>query len=129
MKLDEAALGVNRRNFIQRRIEQSEQCVVVKDKENNIVGYGMSVQTPENRIIGPIVAPSDNIATTIVHHLAKDYKGRLRIDVPEGKELFMKVLETAGFQKVNQPPVMMKNSTQFLERNGGLYGIAAQIFG
>ncbi|WIY62736.1 GNAT family N-acetyltransferase [Bacillus arachidis] len=129
VKLDEAALGVNRRNFIQRRIEQSEQCVVVKDKENNIVGYGMSVQTPENRIIGPIVAPSDNIATTIVHHLAKDYKGRLRIDVPEGKELFMKVLETAGFQKVNQPPVMMKNSTQFLERNGGLYGIAAQIFG
>jgi len=129
VKLDEAAFGVNRSNFIQRRIEQSEQCIVVKDKENYIVGYGMSVQTPENRIIGPIVAPNDHIATTIVHHLAKDYKGKLRIDVPEGKEFFMTVLETAGFQKVNQPPIMLKNSTQFLKRNGELYGIAAQIFG
>lgn len=129
VKLDEAAFGVNRSNFIQRRIEQSEQCIVVKDKENYIVGYGMSIQTPENRMIGPIVAPNNHIATTIVHLLAKDYKGRLRIDVPEGKEFFMIVLETAGFQKVNQPPIMLKNSNQFLERNGELYGIAAQIFG
>ncbi|MEN1935333.1 GNAT family N-acetyltransferase [Paenibacillus sp. 102] len=129
VKLDEAAFGVNRRNFIQRRIEQSEQCVVVKDRENNIVGYGMSVQTPENRIIGPTVALTDNIASGIVHHLAKDYKGKLRIDVPEGKEMFMEVLETAGFQKVDQPPIMLKNSTQFLKRNGELYGIAAQVFG
>ncbi|MBO1578490.1 GNAT family N-acetyltransferase [Bacillus sp. XF8] len=129
VKLDEAAFGVNRRNFIQRRIEQCEQCVVVKDKENYIVGYGMSVQTPENRIIGPIVALTDNIASGIVYHLIKDYNGKLRIDVPEGKEIFMKVLEKVGFQKVNQPPIMMKNSNQLLKRNGELYGIAAQTFG
>ncbi len=129
VKLDGVAFGVNRRNFIQRRIEQSEQCIVVKDKENYIVGYGMSVQTPENRIIGLIVALTDNIASGIIHHLAKNHKGRLRIDVLEGKEFFMTVLETAGFQKVNQPPIMLKNSTQFLKRNGELYGIAAQIFG
>lgn len=101
VKLDETAFGVNRSNFIQRRIEQSEQCIVVKDKENYIVGYGMSIQTPENRMIGPIVAPNNHIATTIVNLLAKDYKGKLRIDVPEGKEFFMTVLEKAGFQKVN----------------------------
>ncbi|PFA25119.1 MULTISPECIES: GNAT family N-acetyltransferase [Bacillus cereus group] len=129
VELDEAAFGVNRHNFIQRRIEQSEQFVVVKDKENYIVGYGMSVQTPENRIIGPIVALNDNIASGIVHHLAKDYNGKLRVDVPERKEIFMEVLEKAGFQKVNQPPIMLRNSNQFLKRNGELYGIAAQIFG
>lgn len=38
-------------------------------------------------------------------------------------------LETCGFKKVNEPPIMMKNDNQFLKRNGELYGIAAQIFG
>ncbi|WP_082246044.1 GNAT family N-acetyltransferase [Bacillus gaemokensis] len=129
VKLDEGAFGVNRSNFIKKRIEQCQQCVVVKDKGNYIVGYGMSVQTPENRIVGPIVAPNDNIAIEVVHHLIKGYNGRLRIDVPEGNDAFMKVLETTGFQRVNQPPIMMKNGDQLLKRNGELYGIAAQIFG
>ena len=35
---------------------QSEQCIVVKDKEQSVLGYGLSIQTPENKIIGPIVA-------------------------------------------------------------------------
>ena len=30
---------------------QSEQCIVVKDKEQNVLGYGLSIQTPENKII------------------------------------------------------------------------------
>ena len=30
---------------------QSEQCVVVKDTKENVVGYGISIQTPENKII------------------------------------------------------------------------------
>ena len=31
---------------------QSEQCVVVKDTKEDVVGYGISIQTPENKIIG-----------------------------------------------------------------------------
>ena len=51
----------------------------------------------------------------IVHYLAKWHKGKLRIDVPEGKANFMKSLEDFGFQKVNMPPIMMKNSNQLLK--------------
>ncbi|MDM5187908.1 GNAT family N-acetyltransferase [Bacillus sp. DX4.1] len=129
VKLDEDAFGVNRSRFIKKRVEQCEQCVVVKDKENHIVAYGMSIETPTNRIVGPIVASNDQLAATIIHHLAKDYEGHLRIDVPAGKESFMPNLEICGFKKVNEPPIMMKNDNQFLKRNGELYGIAAQIFG
>ncbi|KFN02865.1 GNAT family N-acetyltransferase [Bacillus clarus] len=128
-KIDEMAFGVNRRRFLKCRIKQSQQCVVAKDKENNVIGYGMSIQTPENRIIGPIVAPNDMMASSIVYYLAKECNGKLRIDVPEGKVAFMKELESFGFQKINQPPIMMKNSDRFLKRNGELYSIAAQIFG
>ncbi|HFJ9440141.1 MULTISPECIES: GNAT family N-acetyltransferase [Bacillus] len=129
IKLDEYAFGTNREEFLTKRIMQSEQCIVVKDKEQNALGYGLSVQTPENKIIGPVVAKNDEMAMRIVHHLARDHNDKLRIDVPEGKNDFMNQLESVGFQKVNTPPIMMKNSDKLLKRSNELYSIAAQIFG
>ncbi|HDR6273153.1 MULTISPECIES: GNAT family N-acetyltransferase [Bacillus] len=129
IKIDEDAFGTSRNEFLKQRIMQSDQCVVVKDTKENVVGYGISIQTPENKIIGPIAAKNDAMAMRIVHDLAREHHGKLRIDVPEGKKDFMKKLEITGFQKVNTPPIMMRNSDQFLKRNGELYSIAAQIFG
>lgn len=129
IKLDEYAFGTNRKGFVTKRIMQSEQCIVVKDKEQNVLGYGLSIQTPENKIIGPVVAEDDAMAMRIVHYLAREHHGKLRIDVPEGKKDFMRKLESVGFQKVHTPPIMMRNSDRFLKRNGELYSIAAQIFG
>ncbi|MED3382233.1 GNAT family N-acetyltransferase [Bacillus tropicus] len=129
IKIDGYAFGTNRKEFLKKRIMQSEQCIVVKDKEQSVLGYGFSIQTPENKIIGPIVAKNDAMAMRIVHDLARGHHGKLRIDVPEGKKDFMKELQIIGFQKVNTPPIMMKNSDQLLKRNNELYSIAAQIFG
>ncbi|WP_144488433.1 GNAT family N-acetyltransferase [Bacillus sp. ABP14] len=129
IKLDEYAFGTNREEFLTKKIMQSEQCIVVKDKEQNALGYGLSVQTPENKIIGPVVAKNDEMAMRIVHHLARDHNDKLRIDVPEGKNDFMNQLESVGFQKVNTPPIMMENSDKLLKRSNELYSIAAQIFG
>ncbi|HHT7139984.1 GNAT family N-acetyltransferase [Bacillus anthracis] len=129
IKIDGYAFGTNRKEFLKKRIMQSEQCTVVKDKEQSVLGYGLSIQTPENKIIGPIVAKNDAMAMRIVHDLARGHHGKLRIDVPEGKKDFMKELQIIGFQKVNTPPIMMKNSNQLLKRNNELYSIAAQIFG
>ncbi|PFF05811.1 GNAT family N-acetyltransferase [Bacillus cereus] len=129
IKIDEYAFGTNRKGFVTKRIMQSEQCIVVKDKEQNVLGYGLSIQTPENKIIGPVVAEDDAMAMRIVHYLAREHHGKLRIDVSEGKKDFMRKLESVGFQKVHTPPIMMRNSDRFLKRNGQLYSIAAQIFG
>ena len=35
IKLDEYAFGTNRKGFVTKRIMQSEQCTVVRDKEQN----------------------------------------------------------------------------------------------
>ena len=129
IQIDKDAFGTNREEFLKKRIVQSEQCIVVKDKEQNVLGYGISIQTPENKIIGPIVAKNDKMAMRMVHYLAKGHNGKLRMDVPEGKKDFMKELEIIGFKKVNTPPIMMKNSDKLLKRNNELYSIAAQIFG
>ncbi|PFC44318.1 GNAT family N-acetyltransferase, partial [Bacillus thuringiensis] len=121
IKIDENAFGTNRKVFLKKRIMQSEQCNVVKDKEQNVLGYGLSIQTPENKIIGPVVAKNNAMAMRIVHGLARGHNGKLRMDVPEGKTDFMKELETAGFKKVNTPPIMMKNSNRLIKRNSELY--------
>ncbi|OFC78303.1 putative N-acetyltransferase YitH [Bacillus thuringiensis] len=129
IKIDEYGFGTNRKEFLKKRIMQSEQCVVVKDTEENIIGYGLSIQTPENKIIGPVVAKNNAMAMRMVHDLARGHNGKLRMDVLEGKNDFMKELEVAGFKKVNTPPIMMKNSNRLIKRNSELYSIAAQIFG
>jgi len=129
IKIDEGAFGTSRNEFLKQRIMQSERCVVVKDTKENVVGYGICIQTPENKIIGPVVAKNNAMAMRIVHDLVRGHNGKLRMDVPEGKKDFMKELEIAGFKKVNTPPIMMKNSNRLLKRNSELYSIAAQIFG
>lgn len=99
IKIDEGAFGTSRNEFLKQRIMQSEQCVVVKDTKEDVVGYGISIQTPENKIIGPVVAKNNAMAMRIVHDLARGHNGKLRMDVPEGKNDFMKELEIAGFKR------------------------------
>ena len=68
------------------------------------------------------------MAMRMVHYLAREHNGKLRIDVPEGKKDFMKELEITGFKKVNTPPIMMKNSDKLLKRNNGDYIVLRHKF-
>jgi GNAT superfamily N-acetyltransferase len=129
MELDSAAFGDQRSEFLHNRIEQCKQCIVVKDQNSQIIGFGLSVQGPINLIVGPIVAPDFKTAASIMKELAANHHGNLRIDVPSGYHDFMTFLHTCGFNKVNEPPIMMKNSSAMPNRNQKLYGIAAQVFG
>ncbi|TFB24081.1 N-acetyltransferase [Filobacillus milosensis] len=129
INLDKTAFGDKRHNFLKHRINQSEQCLVVKDNKGNIIGFGISILGPINLIIGPIVAPDTQTAALILDRLAFGHQGKLRIDVPSGNETFMLSLVQSGFTKVSNPPIMMLNSTKMPTRNNKLFGIAAQIFG
>ncbi|MEM5593875.1 hypothetical protein AAHH67_22790 [Niallia circulans] len=51
------------------------------------------------------------------------------MDVVEGKKEIIKALVELDFQEKDRPPVMVKNSEAFPERNGSLYAIAAQSYG
>lgn len=129
LNLDTAAFGDKRSNFLHNRINQSKQCLVVKDNTGTIIGYGISILGPINLILGPIVAPNVQTAVLLLDRLAFRHQGKLRIDVPSGNEDLMLFLEQSGFKKVSNPPIMITNSVKMPHRNNTLFGIAAQIFG
>lgn len=127
--LDGAAFGDKRSVFLRNRISQSKQCLVARNTNGEIIGYGLSIQGPVNLILGPIAAADSDTAALIAEKLAIHHKGKLRIDVPEGRTDFMSYLERSGFVKTNTPPVMMKNSAAMPQRTNTLYAIASQAFG
>lgn len=129
VKLDKIAFGDRRKSFLHHRINQSEQCVVVKDSKANMIGYGISILGPINLLLGPIVAPDNQTAAIVLDRLAMNHQGKLRIDVPLGHDEFMMLLEKSGFIKVSEPPIMIKNAANMPPRNHKLFAIAAQIFG
>lgn len=129
IKLDGGAVGDTREKFLRERIKQSNQCLVAKNKSGNVIGYGLSIRGPINLIIGPIVAPTTELALCLLQTLAFKHEGNLRIDVPSGKDKFMTVIEDMGFKQVANPPIMVKNTADIPFRNQTLFSIASQAFG
>lgn len=129
VKMDERAFGARRRSFLYNRIIQSDNCIIVKDDKDQIIGYGAAILGPVNLILGPIVAPDIEVAALIMNSLASRHQGKIRIDVPSGKEEFMILLKQRGFIKVSNPPIMIFNSDKMPPRDNTLFGIAAQVFG
>lgn len=127
--LDRDSVGADRGVFLQARIRQAKQAVVITDHEGKVKGYGLSIEGPGIFILGPVVAVDGHAAARILHQLAYEHQGRLRIDVPDGQEHFLRHLERSGFIKATQPPVMIRNAAHLPRRNNTLYGIAAQAFG
>lgn len=129
IELDGAAFGEKRSIFLRNRIKQSHQCLVVKDENSRIIGFGLSVLGPMNLTLGPVVAQNTRMAELIIDSLACDHMGKLRVDVPSGKESLMAFLERRGFVKVNNPPVMAMHTSEMPPRNHTLFTIASQAYG
>ncbi|WP_307471178.1 GNAT family N-acetyltransferase [Cytobacillus purgationiresistens] len=127
-QLDRLAFGGSRETFLEKRIDQAEECILLKEN-NRIIGYGMAVRAPATLKIGSIVAPHSDAALLIIGKLAQNRKETLRLDIPSDQKNLSARLAPYGFQKVNEPPVMMFNGLKMPERNRTLYAIAAQIFG
>ncbi|MEW4282955.1 GNAT family N-acetyltransferase [Priestia koreensis] len=128
LRLDAEAFGDERQSFLRKRIEQATKRRVLR-KSEEICGFGLAVETSQNLILGPIVAPTAEDAVALVRDLVQGYRGKLRIDVPTEQKSFQQLLEQSGFVFVNEPPIMIYGVNSLDKRNGDLYSIAAQIFG
>nr|WP_206765649.1 GNAT family N-acetyltransferase [Paenibacillus dendritiformis] len=129
LRLDRWAVGAERHTFIPSRIRQAKQCVILRDKAKRIAGYGLAVAGPVHLVLGPIIAPNPEAAAYLIHHMAAKHDGKLRIDVPDEQRALLPYMQECGFERVSSPPVMFLHGWSVPERNGTLYGIAAQIFG
>lgn len=127
--IDERAFGANRAQFLLERIRQSKDCLVLKNKLGKITGYGLAIFGPVYTILGPIVAADTQSALALVQQLQKNYGKGVRIDILSEQEALQALLVTAGFELINEPPVMMLHANQMPERTNQLFAIASQAFG
>lgn len=128
IRLDQDAVGGDRTHFLKWRVGQAVEGLVI-EQAGKVVGYGLSVEGPVFRIIGPIVAPSTELAAVLVDHLARNHDGAVRIDVPSQHESLVARLASCGFGHVATPPVMMLRGDRLPRSNQSLYSVAAQAFG
>ncbi|KQL48944.1 acetyltransferase [Brevibacillus choshinensis] len=129
IELDALAVGSKRSAFLYTRMQQAKTCLVIKDQEGTIVGFGFAVQGPINLVAGPIVARNSAEATSLLCKLTEGHEGHIRIDVPDGQEDFLRFLAQNEFEKASQPPVMIARANSLPPRSGHYFGIGAQIFG
>jgi len=126
---DQAAFGSSRVLFLENRIKQAKDSLVLKNRKGVMVGYALTVKKPSNLVIGPIVAQDEEQAILLIKTIIANNQGSIRIDIVEGKNTITEELQKLGFQIVNRPPVMVKNMETFPKRNNCLYAIAAQAYG
>ncbi|MEA3318435.1 MAG: GNAT family N-acetyltransferase [Bacillota bacterium] len=129
IEFDKEAFGDKRTSLIKNRLNQSYKSLIIRDEQDKLRGFGLSIKGTENLILGPIVAFDIEIAYILILELTKNYIGKVRIDIPSGQNLFIESLKELGFNEVGKPPIMILGSEEMPKRNRHLYGIAAQIFG
>ncbi len=134
--LDTSAFGYNRDRMLEQRIAQMERGRVLFDGATP-VGYGLLVRQGNLANLGPVVAPDDAGALTVINGLmSTENEGTaFRIDLPARQKALFPALESLGFAEKDVPPIMVRSSgeTQASNALGGAqrhyYGIAAQVFG
>ncbi|TQV79032.1 GNAT family N-acetyltransferase [Denitrobaculum tricleocarpae] len=138
--LDASAFGHRRARMLQERIARAERSLVLFQNAAP-VGYGLLVRQKSLANLGPLVAPDDAAALTLITGLMSGLDSApFRIDLPARQKAIFGDIETLGFVENDVPPIMLRSpdgvnldGTQAIEgRNAPqkhYYGIAAQAFG
>ncbi|WP_276730162.1 GNAT family N-acetyltransferase [Bacillus sp. (in: firmicutes)] len=126
---DLEAFGGERSNLLQQLISTSEECVIARNNEGHLIGYGLSIRTPANLKFGPIIAPSSDAAAQIINRLAAGKQGPMRIDIPAEHTSFHDKLLEMGFHRDEEPPLMLYQKKMLPGQNGHLYALISQALG
>ncbi|MEG7335132.1 GNAT family N-acetyltransferase [Bacillus sp. 0102A] len=126
---DLAAFGGDRSNLMQQLISTSKECIIARNNKGQLIGYGLSVQTPANLKFGPLIAPSSDVAARLINRLAVGKQGPMRIDIPAEHTTLHDRLIEMGFQADAEPPLMLYQKKMLPDQNGHLYVLISQALG
>ncbi|MER0468409.1 GNAT family N-acetyltransferase [Bacillus cabrialesii subsp. cabrialesii] len=126
---DLKAFGGDRSNLLQELIPTSEECVIARNNEGHLIGYGLSIRTPANLKFGPIIASSSDAAAQIINRLAAGKQGPMRIDIPAEHTSFHDKLSEMGFHRDEELPLMLYQKKMLPGQNGHLYALISQALG
>lgn len=127
--LDQKVNGADREQMLKARLEQASGGVIVRDPTGKLSGFSLSVKQRQALIIGPLVAPNAEIAIRMIHFLASDFSGIVRLDVPEHQTQLLEWLPGCGFEETTVSPVMLLNGEKLPGDREFLFGITNVTFG
>ncbi|MDZ5784117.1 GNAT family N-acetyltransferase [Marinococcus luteus] len=128
-QLDHEAFGEDREVFLRHRFVQAYQSLVLKNGNNQPVGFGLSIWHEGQLLIGPVTAPDERDAAALVEQLIEAHPVKVRIDLTAESSFITKMLGEYGFEKQSEPHRMVRHPGNLGSRNGTLYAIASQVFG
>ena len=129
VELDANAFGGDRRALIFARWRQSCSAAIALDGSGDPIGFAFATNQRGQRILGPLVAPSAEIALHLLHSVSEQHQGQLRVDILEDQQDLSSALSGAGFRPETRPPLLVRNGGGHLRHGPTMWAIAAQAFG
>lgn len=129
IRLDETAFGANRLGVYEALFRFMHAGAVLRDGEGTVNGFAICVRREDLLVIGPVIAPSGTVAIDLIRSLCSEWKGRVRIDVPNEQDSFKEQLLKLGFSEKMVSPVMMFGATHLPGARSQLFGLADPVFG
>lgn len=127
--LDQSAFGVGRGLMLQGKMEDALKCFKYVDGLGNIKGFAAAVREGEFLCIGPVIAPNQFIAESLILNCSKDHSNPIRMDLLSGNNTLFAKLKVNDFSEERIPPVMGFQNRLLPTCQPEYIGLAAQALG
>lgn len=130
LALDLAIFGAERRTFYEMLMPLSKGYLLEKD--GSTIGFSLSRKFGRGRLIGPMIAPSEEAAMALISPLIGENRGSfLRLDMDQNYRNLGALLINVGMTVYDTVTPMTIGNGPFLETNVGtsVYVLASQTMG
>ncbi len=126
-ELDEAAFGAQRPELLRAILEQGDG--VLAETDGQPVGFGLIRPAGRGMLIGPVVAPDEEVAKVLVSRLLSIGSSLTRIDIPACATALAEFLQQSDLTLVDVAPVIMRGEALADNQATRTYAIASQSLG
>ncbi|MGE0634624.1 MAG: GNAT family N-acetyltransferase [Pseudobdellovibrionaceae bacterium] len=127
-ELDYSALAADRKVVIEYRLKQSSHILVLEDSERVVCGFIFGAVVNKRQLLGPIIAPDTQLATSLIAEISKHGSGSMRIDLTGWQSQLSEKLIRLGFSLDNIWPIMSYQEKRLFE-SPFYFGMMAQSLG
>jgi hypothetical protein len=100
---------------------------VVARRDGQPIGFALARKSGRGSVIGPVVAPDESLAITLIaHHLINNSGGFVRVDIPTDAVQLANWLERAGLARVDRVTVMVRGEVPERSSPGRLFALVSQ---
>lgn len=124
--LDAAAFGADRHRVLEALLTAGSG--VVAERAGKPCGYALTRAFGRGAIIGPVVAPGEMLAISLVSQLLNSSQGFTRMDIPSDAARLTNYLAAVGLVRVDQGMVMIRGDRPVGPSESALrvFGLASQ---